>query len=311
VVLSSTEDPPGTPAGTKVDGIGRTDQGVNEWLDYSVTVPSAGVYTLRFRAGTGTGGTSIKIKDAGGNTLDTIMFYAGTGYDNYMNFFAFNVSLQAGTQTIRIQNGDVDYPLGAFRQWYFNYFDIINLPTQNPLPVRFSQFNANCRNNSVALSWKTSSEINAKEFSVEKSANGSTWTVVGTLPAGGQSSLERSYTFTDANGGNAVYRIVAHDFDGKKTLSSVIRSNCNGKADISVFPNPVQDQAMLSVSLQQGAKLNVRLVDSKGATVRDLSYNLTQGTTQLPISMSGLPSGTYTLVARWDNEVQTVRIVKK
>jgi hypothetical protein len=296
VVVNPTAD-----GGYNVNAIDNTD-----WMDYSVTVPSAGTYRFRFRAGTFYGGTQFQVKSSSGTVLGTVNMYA-TGWDDYMNLYA-NIPLAAGTQTIRIQN-----TTPSSNVWYINWFEIINnTPDAAPLPVNLVLFNASCDNGNVNLLWKTAGEVNSRNFTIERSTNGTDWTALITVPAAGQSSVEQSYSFRDQTGtGTGFYRIVQQDLDGRKMYSSIIKSVCGRAASFSVYPNPVDDRAILDISLDQSARLDLSIVDAKGVVVKQQQHLLPQGTSQVSLNMSGLAQGAYTLYARWNGEVKTVKLVKK
>lgn len=299
----TSDDPP--PNNYRIDGINQT-----EWLNYSVTVPAAGTYRFRFRTGTIGGGTQFQVKKLDGTILATVDMYAtGPADDVYMNLFA-NIPLVAGTQTIRIQSSSTGFP---GNNWFMNWFEVIDQAVDlAPLPINFTVFNAACENGAVKLVWKTSGEFNSRNFSVEKSANGSDWISLGTVPAAGQSSGEISYSFTDpAPGNNNSYRIVGIDQNGRRTNSSVIRSNCAGRMNFNVFPNPVIDKVVVNISLDAATRLKISLMDSRGATVRVQTEQLSRGNSQVSVNMADLPAGNYTLVAQLGEESKSVKLIKK
>lgn len=316
IVYNPTVD--GTGAnGIRVDGIGRSNTAPfqNDFMEYNITVPTAGVYTFKLRAGARTGGTSIRIEDVStGNLLDSIRFYLNTGEDVHEDYYAYSVELNQGTNLIRIRNGDMAYGPNEFRAWYINWFEVFagDLSGFGTLPVRFGQVNVRCNNGSTELSWRTSQEQNTKEFLVQRSSNGIEWSSIGTVSAVGQSNTERSYTFRDAVAiNNGQYRVVAVDFDGRQTISTVLRNTCGRARKVfEIFPNPIQSDAIVKIGLERETTVRLTLFNQAGALVRDLSLVLPAGTTQLPFNVEGLPSGSYTLRAAWSNEVQTIKIIK-
>lgn len=293
-----------TDGGTGSQRMNNID--ANDWLEYNVTVPTAGNYMLRFRAGTFYGGTQINVEDAAQNVLATVTMYA-TNWDDYMNLYA-TVPLQAGTQRIRIANGNP-----ASNVWFLNWFEVIdNTPDQTVLPVNFTLFNAACANGGVNLLWKTSGETNSRDFVVEKSNDGSSWIALTTIPAAGQSSTERTYSYRDEQAsGTGFYRIAQHDRDGRSSYTSIIRSSCSGDQTLRVFPNPVRTQATISLNTAQSTKLSLSLSDVKGSIVRRQESLLPQGNSQLSLDMSGLAPGTYTLRATWNNQTSVIKLVKE
>ena len=277
------------------------DQG--DWMEYSVTVPSAGNYKMRFRIASQAWNAEFQIK-RGGTVLKTVDVFETGWWQSWLTRTVI-VPLNAGTQTIRLEATDAG-------SWNINWLEVEGAATSGPLPVSFSLFNANCNNGSVELTWKTATETNSGNFSVEKSSDGRAWTVLTTVSAAGQSTSERSYSYIDRSGNsNNFYRIVEEGLDGRKTYSSIVRNNCSDKQTFSVFPNPVDDKAVVTISSAQNTRLSLSVFDSKGAIVRTQQSLIQQGTNQISVNMSGLAQGTYTLMAQWNNESRTIQFLKK
>lgn len=281
------------------DNVGYIDQG--DWMEYSVNVPTAGNYKMRFRLSSDSWNAFFQV-NRGGTTLITTQVFDTDAWQNWLTKTIY-VPLIAGTQTIRLASSDA----GA---WNINWLEVEGAIPSGVLPVTFSLFNSNCNNGNVTLVWKTATETNSGNFSVEKSTDGRNWNVIATLPGAGQSSTERSYTYTD-NGTPGFYRIVEEGQDGRKTYSSFIKSNCSDKQVFSVYPNPVNDNATVTISVNQNTKLNLSIIDSKGAVVRTQQSLIPQGTNQVSFNMAGLAKGTYTLLAQWNNESRSIQLLKK
>ena len=84
-------------------------------------------------------------------------------------------------------------------------------------------FSAKLGNGGVGVNWTTASEINTKNFVVERSTDGVHFSALGTVAAAGNSNTAHQYQFTDANALNAgastlYYRLRLVDNDGKKLL---------------------------------------------------------------------------------------------
>ena len=86
------------------------------------------------------------------------------------------------------------------------------------------------------LQWTTASEINVKEFVVEKSSDGRAYTSIGTVAAGGY-----RYTFADPAAGNAYYRLKIADKDGAFTWGPVVYIRTRGAGTVQIYPDPVQN----------------------------------------------------------------------
>jgi hypothetical protein len=160
----------------------------------------------------------------------------------------------------------------------------INGATGN-LPVTWETVNAKKQNGQVLINWSTASEQNTKDFVVQHSLNTTDWSSLTTVPAAGNSTTTRNYSYVHQNplkGGNYnYYRILQRDIDDKFSYSKIVSIIFNEPgADLQVYPNPVQDQLTIFLAESQ----LVRLVNAAGATVW-------KG--QLPAGRNTIPVHTY------------------
>jgi endoglucanase len=95
--------------------VGWIEQG--DWMEYSVTVPSAGSYTLNFRIATPNTGAQLQVKNTGGTVLSTVTLPNTGAYQTFQTT-STTVNLQAGTQTIRIQSS-------AALGWNINWLEVV------------------------------------------------------------------------------------------------------------------------------------------------------------------------------------------
>jgi hypothetical protein len=149
------------------------------------------------------------------------------------------------------------------------------------LPVTFSSFYATKNNNNVVLSWSTAQELNNNNFEVQRSLDGSSWTVIAIMLGAGNSNTVQQYSFTDKNMTAAVayYRIRQVDVDGKYEYSTVktIRANETAPAaKIYATGNTV------NIEFNKEAKnpVTVRIINMNGQVVgqrdhQQASYKLT------------------------------------
>lgn len=73
--------------------------------------------------------------------------------------------------------------------------------------------------------------------------------------------------------------------------------------NISIAPNPVQDEAMLTVKIEGTADVQIRIVDAFGRIVSDRHYDNISGKQYLPFRVGNLSNGMYTLVAMAKGQV--------
>ena len=165
-----------------------------------------------------------------------------------------------------------------------------NRPMLRALFVSLSYFNARQNNCNIVLDWHSLTELNLKQFEVEFSTNGSTFSKVGIVNGKGDNS---SYSFThQPTQGRVFYRLHMIDRNGESKYSSIIvmNANCNGK-NVLVYPNPASEILNVNLSGFSGV-VNGRLFNNIGQLV--YTRQLQTGTNT--IETNKLPTGTYTLI---------------
>ena len=213
-----------------------------------------------------------------------------------------------GVFTNALGTGDTTlaYPLTAVSNTdvYFVY------QQRNPLPITGLQLTAQPQaNNDVILTWGTLTEINSKNFTVQRSADGGkTWITVGIQPtqaANGNSSVPLTYQFTDPTVpiGSYEYRVVETDVDGATTTSNVVQISITGGKQ--VYPNPAN--TLLNVKLPAGANnVPFRLISADGKIV--LKGTITNTGNYGQISVAGIASDIYFLQITVNNAMQTYEV---
>ncbi len=210
--------------------------------------------------------------------------------DNAINWSAQGFTSRDATANFVEKTG-----IGSFSRWTLS-------SPNNQLPVRFILFNANCEGNKVLITWKTAQEQNSSHFNIERSTDGISWTVIGNLPAAGNSTTESSYFFPDNNSlQNGFYRIAAYDLDGRAQYTSVLRSSCNATDVFSLWPNPVRDMISINIVAANESKAMIKVFDSKGALVKGREATVLPGSNQFSVDMKSLANGVYSLSVNWNN----------
>jgi len=186
----------------------------------------------------------------------------------------------------------------------------------NALPVHFILFTLNCQNNTSKLNWKTAQEVNSLQFAVQKSNDGINFTTIATIPAAGNSSVEKSYSFTDSSiiSGMSYYRIAEIDIDGSIQYTGINRTDCGFiQNEIRGWPNPAQQQFFIQINTTAISPVIIKAFDSKGALVTIQSTTLLQGSNQLSINTSKLAAGIYTIAIECNRgqTTKTLRMVKQ
>lgn len=195
---------------------------------------------------------------------------------------------------------------------FFAVFDNLSIgPLNSPLPVNFIGLVAN-RNtdNSITLKWDVSEEINVREYQVERSENGSSFSSVGSVPVKGKSI----YAFTDytVSSKTIFYRVKSIDIDGRFKYSGILKifgSSSNSYADgLMIYPTPSHDDITIShKKLTRDAKMVIISLDGK--VLRTIIP--TPGSSHTLTNISGMAPGMYFLqLEDGIGNVQTVKLLK-
>lgn len=162
-------------------------------------------------------------------------------------------------------------------------FHLLNIV---PLPISLTKFTARKNGNEALLQWQTASEQNSKDFTIERSSDGKSFTTIGVVAAAGNSTNAVDYTFADRtpiNGSN-YYRLKQSDLDTKFTYSPLRLVNFGATGKL-LWQNTGKHSA--EVYLQQGNNENYSVSDISGHVLRQ--GQLSSGRTDI----SNLPSGIY------------------
>jgi len=166
----------------------------------------------------------------------------------------------------------------------FNLHTLTNVAV--PLPITLTKFTAQRSGSEGLLQWQTAQEENSRDFTIERSADGKTYTTIGVVAAAGKSFTSLNYTFTDLAPVHSVnyYRLKQSDLDDKYTYSPVRTLNFSESSRLGWYST---GKLSVEVNLLQGNNENYSLSDINGRTLRQ--GQLSGGKTEV----SHLPAGVY------------------
>ena len=174
------------------------------------------------------------------------------------------------------------------------------------LPVKFGAIKVYEKLSGIQLDWKVYSEDKVKNYEIERSADGRSFTTVGSLPALYNNTRDGDYGFFDASPlpGISYYRIKNNDLDGKSAYSIVVRVNRNKAImGLSLYPNPVLNRI---VSLQGSdlgrGKYKISLFAANGQEIFKQQINHNGGTISQTIELpSTISKGIYMFTVKDEN----------
>lgn len=167
------------------------------------------------------------------------------------------------------------------------------IPTvESPLPLTWLSVEARLNNQQQAtIYWKTE-ESKVRDYSIEKSKDGKSFSSIGTLTAIGNGA--HSYTFVEGMPlqQKAWYRIKQTDIDAQYSYSTIVSiAEGNAASIASVFPIPARNNVTIRITGDDLLHTKALLVDMKGQVLKSIIIS----NYQTPISLDNLAAGLYIL----------------
>lgn len=168
----------------------------------------------------------------------------------------------------------------------------IGVNSTGPLPVELIEFRAVKSENDVNFIWSTASETDNDFFSLERSSNGTDWTLITTEPGNGTTLWETHYSTTDNSPiqGRSYYRLKQTDFDGTHSYSKSIIVDFDQheieKQSLTSFPNPCT--GTVSFTSSEANFNNFQVMGSNGQHVTNKVSYLGNGTFDTSELLAGI-----------------------
>ncbi|MDQ8005879.1 MAG: sialate O-acetylesterase [Pedobacter sp.] len=167
------------------------------------------------------------------------------------------------------------------------------------LPVELLDFTATKKTNGALLQWRTASESNNAYFNIERSTDGKTFIVLGKINGAGNSSVAKSYSFTDRNPdkGANYYRLTQFDNDGKNSSSKIIAltynvSSVGDDLEVVLYPNPAKEKIYINIKGNHQEQVKIEIFDLTGKKVSSLNF---KPSNEIQQDINRLNSGVYVL----------------
>ncbi len=194
----------------------------------------------------------------------------------------------------------------------------INLPPCNySLPLNWLSFQTKVidgTNKKVELVWLTASEINVKQFIVERSSDGKSFETLSEPIPAFNTLKQNNYQFTDNQPlkGISYYRVKEVDFDGDNSFSWVRAiNNSDSKSDFNIFPNPTNEGLNIDLKSLAGKEVTITVSDLAGKILQAEKTEVT--TAPHVLDVSSLSNGMYLVrVQSKENELipKKLQIIK-
>ncbi|MCS6981476.1 MAG: T9SS type A sorting domain-containing protein [Flavobacteriales bacterium] len=178
-------------------------------------------------------------------------------------------------------------------------------PDVSPLPVSLTSLTATCNNDHILITWTTASELNSKEFVVQRSTDLQNWVFVGAKPGAGNSNQPLSYSLVDPRPEPGVnyYRLLQFDYNNSDpAIYGPVSSSCSPTGEptgenLVFYPNPSTDWMTVDVVLAEAwDNAELRIMDVTGKLVQLQNVSLKEGFNSFKVDVSNLAPATYAFV---------------
>lgn len=251
--LSATNFGFSIPSGVTITGIivevERSDPNFRT-ADYSVRIIKGGTVGAAERAG-GSSYPSSDSYQSYGNAGD---LWGETWTDADINAANFGVAIAAQRS---VAGGTTGGRMDHIRIIVFYDFTI--------LPVRLVHFSAFKNDNSVAVTWTTTDEINMSHYEIERSANARDFVSIKSV-TGLNQNREIKYTINDNSpvGGISYYRLKAIENTGTAKYSKIISLQFSTGSTVTVYPSLWKSGTTLSITNPEYEKLTIYFFNTSG-----------------------------------------------
>ncbi len=189
-----------------------------------------------------------------------------------------------------------------------------------PLPVELVSFTTQALNGTGELRWETASEKDNAYFGVESSADGRTFTPLGTVAGQGTSAQRHSYTWSDGRLARYASPVVYYRLREVATNNTVTYSPvqlvklvpCAAPVQVQAYPNPFQGPVSLALESAQAQAGTLRLSDAQGHLLVQRALTLPAGRSMLALpETAALRPGVYFLQFQTGAQRQHLTLVRQ
>jgi hypothetical protein len=167
-------------------------------------------------------------------------------------------------------------------------------------PVTFATISALWKEANVLVNWKILTELNTRNYVIQRSIDGVNFSDIGTVAAIGNTTTELNYRWTDDHplSGVSFYRIKSVDYDGWFSYSQIVKLNKNASKipELTIFPNPIK-KGILNLQFSKPVTGNFQIIiyDLQGRKMWEGETTF-QGSSKTIYLANELSDGMYALV---------------
>jgi hypothetical protein len=185
-----------------------------------------------------------------------------------------------------------------------------------PLGTKFTAYSGKITNSKATLKWTTNTEGGSLYFDIEKSSDGASFAIIGTVDGyNNPGAQQNNYAFTDPEDvtGKVYYRIKMRNPDGQTSYSGTLQ--LSGSAETFSFVsviNPFISVLFFDIACTKDGVAKAELADQFGKPVKRGSFDVRAGVTQLAFDNTGVLSpGIYILRVEMAGTTIYKRVMKQ
>ncbi|PCJ67492.1 MAG: hypothetical protein COA58_04010 [Bacteroidetes bacterium] len=168
------------------------------------------------------------------------------------------------------------------------------------LPVELISFKGHTRDHKNHLFWNTASEVNNREFVIERSIDGAFWTSIGNIAGKGNSNSITNYEFIDESAFRTVnyYRLKQIDFNGSFDYSSVVTLVSEASKNSFIVTHSFKNQSIIIIP--KDSKKRIQRIQMYNSNGREVTNKAILNSDKTTIAVSSLYPGMYVLVVNYE-----------
>ena len=183
------------------------------------------------------------------------------------------------------------------------------------LNVNMASFSGMVADRKANLNWTTTAEEEQYYFDIEKSFDGSNFTVIGTVNGYNNAAQLNQYNFVDPTelSAKAFYRVRMRTIDNRNTYSRILELSADTEPfSFSSVINPFANTLYFDISSVKTGMVKIELIDHFGIPVRKKVMDIREGVSQFSFDNTSILSpGMYILRAQMDGLVITKKVMKQ
>ncbi len=172
----------------------------------------------------------------------------------------------------------------------------VKMTIVSPLPIELIYFKPYLEDGIVKFKWVTASEQNNDYFTIEKSLDGTNFSIITKLPGAGNSSTMNTYTSVDRNPtlGISYYRLKQTDYNGRfertDWYSVNIEKDING---LLIYPNPIGNKIHIECNSFIEKEDYLYIFDVSGKLIFTEKIILVHGDNSIVVELPDFSPGVY------------------